>query len=154
MRNVVVRRPLPEEAETLSQIAQDSKRHWGYPEGWLDLWRDGMRITAATLREREFWTAQVGEEIAGLYSISPMGEGEYDLEDFWVAPEFIEQGIGRAMFQHLRRRLLGLGGERLRIVSDPHAVGFYEQMGALPVGEEPSLPEGRVLPVLIYHVGE
>ncbi len=45
------------------------------------------------------------------------------------------------------------GGATLRIASDPNAEGFYLKMGARRVGETPSQPEGRALPLLLLEVG-
>ena len=38
---------------------------------------------------------------------------------------------------------------RITIVSDPHAVPFYEHLGARVIGEEPSEPGGRMLPRMV-----
>ena len=150
MATLLFRRPRADEAQQLTQIALASKRHWGYPEAWISLWRDGMRITPHTLHTREFWIGCQGQEIVAIYSIRRMDGDSYELEDFWVAPNQIGRGFGKRMFQHLRTRLVQLGAARLKIVSDPHAVPFYKRMGAVPIGTEPSLPPGRTLPVLEY----
>jgi hypothetical protein len=33
------------EAEVLSRLALAGKRHWGYPEPWLEAWRELLTIT-------------------------------------------------------------------------------------------------------------
>jgi hypothetical protein len=33
-------RAKPQEAEALTEIAHAAKRHWGYPEPWIQNWRD------------------------------------------------------------------------------------------------------------------
>jgi hypothetical protein len=33
-------RAKPEDAETLTEIAHAAKRHWDYPERWIEAWRD------------------------------------------------------------------------------------------------------------------
>lgn len=35
---ILIRRVLPEEAAQLSRIALAAKRHWGYPERWIEAW--------------------------------------------------------------------------------------------------------------------
>jgi GNAT superfamily N-acetyltransferase len=150
MEQLVIGRARPDEAQTMTQVALASKRHWGYPQAWIEMWREGMRITPQKMRACEFWNGRLGEEIVAIYSIRPLAGDVYELEDFWVAPACIGRGFGRQMFEHLRARLAELGAAGLKIVSDPHARPFYERMGAVRVGEAPSLPEGRVLPVLEY----
>jgi hypothetical protein len=45
------------------------------------------------------------------------------------------------------------GVERLRIASDPNALGFYEKMGARRIGDVPATPAGRTLPLLELRIG-
>ena len=142
-----ITRARPREAAELSQIPIASKRYWGYPEAWIDLWRDDLTITAAKIRARDFWVGRLEESIVFIYSIRPISTNEYELEDCWVAPAYIGQGYGAILFDHLRQTLKNLGCSRLKIVSDPHAAGFYLRMGAVRIGEEPSKPAGRMLPV-------
>lgn len=52
------------------------------------------------------------------------------LDHLWVVPEKFGTGIGRALFQHALQQAEALGAEFLELEADPHAVGFYERMGA------------------------
>ena len=56
------------------------------------------------------------------------------------------------MFEHAILTLRADGGTTLRIASDPFAEGFYEKMGARRVGDVPSTPEGRRLPLLVFEL--
>jgi GNAT superfamily N-acetyltransferase len=150
--DLCIARARPQEAAELTPIPIASKRHWGYPEAWIDLWRDDLAITPAKIRAREYWVGRLATVIVFIYSIRPITPAEYELEDCWVAPAYIGQGYGTILFNHLRDRLRELGCSKLKIVSDPYAQGFYQRMGAVQVGEEPSKPEGRMLPVLQYIV--
>jgi GNAT superfamily N-acetyltransferase len=67
----------------------------------------------------------------------------------WVLPDWIGRGAGRALLCHAIEHLRADGARTLRIESDPYAEGFYVHMGARRVGEAPSTPEGRTLPVLL-----
>ena len=42
------------------------------------------------------------------------------------------------------------GITRVRVVSDPHATGFYRRYGAREIGDVPSTPAPRRLPMLEY----
>ena len=37
-----VRRAMPDEAEALTEIAHAAKRHWGYPENWIERWKANL----------------------------------------------------------------------------------------------------------------
>lgn len=58
-------------------------------------------------------------------------------------------GLGALLFRHACEEAARLGARTLEIVSDPNAAGFYRKMGAVRRGEAPSVPAGRVLPVLV-----
>ncbi|MEX0960734.1 MAG: GNAT family N-acetyltransferase [Burkholderiales bacterium] len=65
----------------------------------------------------------------------------------------MRQGIGRALMAQALRWCEAAGVDRLHVVSDPNARGFYGALGARLVGEEPSIPAPRMLPVLQFDLG-
>ncbi len=69
----------------------------------------------------------------------------------WVAPERVGGG-GAALFAHAVETARAEGASQLRISSDPNAEGFYVKMGARRVGEVPSRPPGRMLPLLVFRL--
>src|SRR5213594_2665157 len=60
---------------------------------------------------------------------------------------------GARMFEHAVATLRADSARVLRIASDPYAEGFYLRMGARRVGEWPSTPSGRTLPLFVLEVG-
>jgi len=62
-------------------------------------------------------------------------------------------GVGARMFDHAVATLRADDAHVLRIASDPYAEGFYLRMGARRVGQWPSTPRGRTLPLLELAVG-
>jgi GNAT superfamily N-acetyltransferase len=70
---------------------------------------------------------------------------------FWVEPDCMGQGVGRALFADALREAARLRCRELRIESDPNAEPFYRKVGAIPRGRvaAPVAGErGRWLPVL------
>lgn len=147
---MIIERPHPDEAGELTKILLASKKHWNYPTEWLDLWADELSVTPEAIRSRDFYVGRNEEQIVFVYSVRQMHGSEYELEDCWVAPQYIGHGYGRILFEHLQTTLQTLGCSKLTILSDPHAEGFYRKMGAVRVGEQPSQLQGRSLPILEY----
>jgi GNAT superfamily N-acetyltransferase len=142
-----IRRAAPEEANLLTALARSAKAHWGYPAEWLELWRDDLTFTPESIREGDVYCAVEAGEIVGVtHLLATPPEGEID--DLWVAPARMGEGIGRALLEHAATVARARGCSRLRIASDPHAEPFYRRLGARRIGEVPSLPEGRRLPLL------
>jgi GNAT superfamily N-acetyltransferase len=148
-----IQRAQPDAANTLTRIASAAKAHWGYPEQWMERWRDALTITPEFIRRNEVHVATVEGEQAGFYAL--VGEGRrIELEHLWVLPERMGAGVGRALFEHAVRTAASLGAGVVGIEADPNAEGFYRQMGARRVGEIVYEIDGRErgLPLLAMYV--
>jgi N-acetylglutamate synthase-like GNAT family acetyltransferase len=145
--NLQIRRAKPEDAGALTEIAHAAKRHWGYPENWIQLWQVDLTITPEFIAENEVYVAMDGDQIAGCCAIV-FTEPVAELEHMWIRPEHMGTGVGRALFDHVKERATELRISAFEISSDPNAEGFYERMGATRIGEVRSEIEGqpRALP--------
>jgi GNAT superfamily N-acetyltransferase len=69
-----------------------------------------------------------------------------DLNKLFIEPRHIRAGVGRALLAHALAEARRRGAERLTILADPNAAGFYERNGAVRIGEAPSdAVPGRLL---------
>jgi GNAT superfamily N-acetyltransferase len=144
-----IARALPGDAATLTRIAYEAKRRWGYPEGWIERWADVLTLTADYIRSNPTYCAFVGEEIAGFGALRLNG-AEAILDHVWVATAHAGQGIGRSLFRRCEVAAKEAGASVLTVESDPHAEGFYRAMGARTVGRQPAPMDGveRFLPLM------
>jgi len=149
--DAVIRRALPADARARTRVAHAAKRHWKYPEDWIRRWRDALTVTRRFVEHHPIYGAVRGARLLGFYALSGVGPTR-ELEHFWVAPEQIGRGVGARMFEHAVATLRADSARVLRIASDPYAEGFYLRMGARRVGEWPSTPSGRTLPLLVWEV--
>ena len=146
---VTIRRSTPEEADTLTQIALDAKRHWGYPDHWIQHWESDLTITSDFIRDNHVYVAEENGAIHGFYALR-VGDNKAELEHMWVTPASIGTGVGKELFLDAMERAAKLDVNAVAIVSDPNAAGFYRRMGATQIGETDASPEGqsRTLPRL------
>jgi GNAT superfamily N-acetyltransferase len=144
-------RAKPQDADALTEIAYAAKRHWGYPERWIESWRDTLTIRADFIAANVAWCATEDARAVGFYVLTNESDGLH-LDHLWIAPPAMGRGIGRALFDHAIEQARGLGGRVLEIESDPNAEGFYKRMGARRVGVTVTNIEGqrRELPLLRY----
>jgi N-acetylglutamate synthase-like GNAT family acetyltransferase len=142
-----IRRAKPDEAKVLTEIAHSAKRHWGYPENWIEHWKEDLTITPEFIADNEMFVAVSGGEIVGCCAIV-FSDSMTELEHMWIRPDHMGTGVGRALFIHAKQRAQLLNVPALEISSDPNAEGFYQRMGATRIGEVRSEIEGqpRVLP--------
>ncbi|MGF1758856.1 GNAT family N-acetyltransferase [Photobacterium sagamiensis] len=143
-----ISRAVISDLEEINFVITSAKQVWGYSEDSMELWLPDLLLEQSSLLSREFWVLKKGITIVGLYSLSEQSKGIFELEDCWVLPAYMGQGLGEQLFDHAVKNLQSLAAFRMHIVSDPNACDFYKKMGANCVGEQPSKPKGRYLPVL------
>jgi GNAT superfamily N-acetyltransferase len=141
----------PEEADALTAIAYAAKRHWGYPERWIESWRDILTMTPEFIAANVAYAAMENDRAVGFYLLTIENDGLH-LDHLWVAPHAMGCGIGRALFEHAAKEAKRLGHQTLKIEADPNAEGFYARMGARRVGATVTNVENqqRTLPLLVY----
>ena len=145
----LIRRVDPQEADVLTQIALSAKRHWGYPERWLEIWTPQLTFTSEYFEENESWVAVDGDQQIGFYTLQDKNEKAW-IENLWVLPEYIGKGIGKSLFTHALELACQREYKTLQLEADSNAVGFYEKMGMHKIGERHSEVDGqpRILPIM------
>lgn len=144
-------RAKPEDAEALTAIAFAAKRHWGYPERWIQSWRDVLTMRPEFIEANTVYCAFVDDRPIGFYALTAESDG-LDLGHLWVLPHAMGRGIGRALFEHAVGQTKALGHRDFKIEADPNAERFYQRMGAKRTGSIRTEVEGqpRELPLLRY----
>jgi GNAT superfamily N-acetyltransferase len=148
---VSIQSALPTDAQRLTAVAHAAKRHWGYSDELIALWQADLTVTPEYIASHPVFCAMLDGEIVGFYALLHQGNS-FELDHMWVTPQHIGTGVGKLLFDHAVHTARLLGGSVLIVVSDPHAEGFYLRMGARRVGEAPSKPEGRTLPLLAVEI--
>ena len=146
---LTIRPALTTEADVLTQIAQDAKRYWGYPEHWLKVWQDDLTIRPEFVDQNPVYVAETEGSVVGFYALT-LGQEKAQLDHMWVAPAHIGSGVGKELFLHAMQTAAKRNVTEVEISSDPNAEGFYQKMGAHRVAEDVSEIDGtaRTLPRL------
>lgn len=140
-----------EHADLLAQITIAAKRHWNYPEHWIQTWLPMLTISAEYISRHETWIATLNDEPVAYYSLKE-AENNLWLDNLWVLPEYMGRGIGKELFFHALERSRTRGASALKIEADPNAEMFYAHMGARKCDEISTEVDGnlRVLPIMEY----
>ena len=144
-----IRKALPEDAATLTTIAHDAKRHWGYPEHWIKHWQDDLTISPDFVAANQVYVAERDNELLGFYALI-IRQDKAELDHLWVAPAHLGTGVGKELFLHAMQTAARRNIPEVGISSDPNAESFYRKMGAHRIGETISEIDGqpRTLPRL------
>jgi GNAT superfamily N-acetyltransferase len=136
----------PADATLLGRMVLDGVRHWGHdvnhPEAFAAL-RDHGLPTADYLTTEPVYVLEDEGRVIGFYGLAVDEEDFVDLRFMFLEPDRIGAGNGRRLWQHAVREAATYRS-RLRIMSDPDAVGFYTAMGAEPETEVEVAPEFRL----------
>lgn len=80
------------------------------------------------VREGRTRAAVAAGEIVGFASWVGAGD-DFEIEDLFVDPDWMRQGIGRALVLDMIAIARGRGIERVEVTANPHALAFYENAG-------------------------
>jgi GNAT superfamily N-acetyltransferase len=151
VHEATIRRARPEEAGAISELAFRSKGHWGYDTAFLEASREDLTISPQEIASTPVYVHETGDGIAGFYTLLPHEDGTAELDDLFVDPAAIGQGVGRRLWEHAVALAREMGARELVFQSDPHAEGFYQAMGAERAGEsESTVIPGRKLPLMRF----
>jgi GNAT superfamily N-acetyltransferase len=144
MKVVRVERARSEDTPRLTEIAFAAKRHWGYPETWIQQWREALTITPAYVATNPTFVARLDgmSEIAG-FSAVRFDAADAWLDHLWVRPVAMRRGVGRALFEAGEMAVRAAGVRILKIEADPNAELFYHRMGASTTGRTPGFIDGQ-----------
>jgi GNAT superfamily N-acetyltransferase len=78
----------------------------------------------------------VAEEAGSLVGFATWNEagGIFELEDLFVDPGWRRRGIATALVNRIAEVLRARGVERLEVIVNPHALGFYSAAGFIDCG--------------------
>jgi GNAT superfamily N-acetyltransferase len=148
-----IRRARPEEAAALSELAMRSKAHWGYDADFLAACRDDLTLSADDIATATVYVCDGVDAPSGFYRLVLQDDGVALLDDLFVDPTAMGQGIGKRLWRHAVATAANLGGAEMVWQSDPQAEGFYLAMGAQRAGEsESTVTPGRMLPLMRYRL--
>ncbi len=146
MKNPILIPPDPIDAKGLSIISLAAKRHWNYPEEWIQAWLPELHISADYIRENQLLKAVSDGQALGFCAVEKY-EGYFEIAHLWVLPAFIGKGIGKRLLAESIAAYVP-DGSAIRVVADPYAEAFYARQGFVTQDQLESFPPGRFLPVM------
>jgi ribosomal protein S18 acetylase RimI-like enzyme len=151
--HVEIRPAAPSEAAALSSLALEAKAHWGYSGETLESWKGQLEVSPSNLASKPTYVGSIDENVVGFYSLVPSGS-TWELDNLWVAPQFMNRGLGRLLLAHALEVAFRGGASSVTVDADPNAEPFYLSCGAIRCGEVPAPISGqpnRVRPQLAFN---
>jgi GNAT superfamily N-acetyltransferase len=89
------------------------------------------------VREGRTRVAVADGQIVGFASWLEVADA-IEIEDLFVDPGWMRQGVGRALVLDLVAIARGRGNSRVEVTGNQHALAFYRSVGFVVCGEEPT----------------
>ena len=134
------------DAQVLTQIALESKAHWGYTAEQLKSWTEDLTVLPETFDSWRGSKFMIANEIAGFYLLNRVNARTCYLEFLFVRPKFIGKNIGKQLIVHAITSCRTNNCEVLNVLSDPNAESFYLKHGFKTMYQTESSIPGRFLP--------
>lgn len=128
-------RPAKQESvAAINALIARSKAYWTWPAGYLERALALLKIDADYVRSHHsFEVLDERNDLVGFFSVA-VNDSKVVLDNLWVAPDRIGQGIGgracRYLFQFARQHQW----KELWVLPDPPAEGFYLRLGFADTG--------------------
>jgi ribosomal protein S18 acetylase RimI-like enzyme len=78
--------------------------------------------------------AVVDGNVVGFATLRPVDDGAAELDDLFVDPDWMRQGIARALVSDLAEAAKRRGIARIDVAANGHAMAFYEAAGFIADG--------------------
>lgn len=129
MGEIQFRRVGPDESEILNEMTLAGIRHWGHHENFPDAY-NGLAADLEThdITGNAVIVVEDDDEVVGFYEVVDRDD-HIELLRMFQKVDRIGSGLGRLMWEHAVAEA-STRSDRLKIISDPGATGFYEKMGA------------------------
>ena len=102
-----------------------------------------LELSANAVREGRTRAAVINGNIVGFASLAD-ATGRLELEDLFVDPAFMRQGVGRALIRDVAEQARRRGVRRVEVDANDHALRFYEEVGFVAL-ERVALDHGTAM---------
>ncbi|MGZ4271409.1 MAG: GNAT family N-acetyltransferase [Solirubrobacteraceae bacterium] len=121
--------------DALDDLHRRSSFVWPEDRASLEAHPDALGVAPEAIHERRVRVAVDPEgQIVGFSTVSVVADGVCELDDLFVDPGAMRQGIGRALVEDAATRALAAGARGMTVVAHPRTFGFYERVGFVVTG--------------------
>ena len=137
----------------INELLRLSKAYWEYDAEFLDLFMKKLGITQNYMEQHTIKLFYIENNLVGFFNFSMNSENLFELDNFFLHPNYIGQGIGRKLWDACCQAAIEQGKDEFIIWSDPNAENFYLKMGCEKIGERqsPIMPD-RYPPILKFKI--
>ena len=123
-----IRIAVPADIDDLGDLFRRSSLSNGGDYASLVANPDALVFSDVSVHERRTRVAVRDSRLVGFATQVRVGAA-VELDDLFVDPEYMRQGVGRALVSDVVATAQAGGVERVEVTANPHALAFYESVG-------------------------
>lgn len=155
--NIISRAVVEADLVHLNRLMLESKRTAGgdnYSTEYLDEFMRKLSFTPEILKVSKAEVLLKDATRVGFYSLYINEDGELELDNFFVGPQYLYKGYGKMLWDLCLAMARTYGKHSFILWSSKEAEEFYKKRGCVKIGEKPSPADPkRIQPLLKYVLG-
>lgn len=148
VKKMTVTKSNMEDSEILTNITKKSKAYWGYSDEQIEKWSDLLTITKNYIENNNVYKLLFDNSTVGYYSYFNLNENVVKLDNLFVLPNYIGNGLGQVLMNDFIDRIKSTETKKIVLDSEPNAKKFYEKFGFTKVGQIETSIKDRYLPIM------
>ncbi len=141
-----IEKALNTDANELTELTIRSKSHWNYSNEQIEEWRDDLTVTEIYILEKEVYKLMNGNDLIGYYSYIRLNNLDVKLENLFLEPKFMNQGLGKMLMTDFLQRIQKSKFKKVILDADPNVEKFYTKFGFKVIGKLETSIKNRFLP--------
>jgi GNAT superfamily N-acetyltransferase len=111
---------------------------WEEDRPFLEAHPDAIVVPVELVDRGQVRVAVQSDTVVGFSSYVITDAATWEVEDLFVRPDLMGQGIGRRLVDEMIAAATLSGCTQLEVTANPQALGFYEKLGFVAVGVVPT----------------
>jgi GNAT superfamily N-acetyltransferase len=130
----VIRPARLHEREALEDLQLQASLMWLDDRANLLANLDAIDLPVDQIADGNVYVIEDEGEIMGFGVVLPRADGQAELDGLFVRPDVWGEGYGRLLLEHGANLAHGWGADRLHVIANDRALGFYERCGFVKDG--------------------
>jgi len=131
----LIRSARPDERKALEDLQRRASLHGPVYREQLAAQPDAIELPGEQISAGLVRVAEQSGLVVGFAVVLERCADACELDGLFVEPDWMGTGIGRRLVEDAKRITRERGATRIGVVANPQAVGFYERVGFVSVGE-------------------
>ena len=88
-----------DDLSSINDLLRLSKAYWGYDAEFLNRFMKKLGITHSYMEKHNIKLFYIADSLAGFFNFSINSENLFELDNFFLHPDYIGKGVGRKLWE-------------------------------------------------------